>query len=55
MEQLQDVAVIVSSEGIVTVKRLLPQWQLAGYVTSLFGLRKASKSGMLAVKMSSFW
>ena len=26
MEQLQEVTVVVSSEGIVIVKRLLPQW-----------------------------
>jgi hypothetical protein len=47
MEQLQEVTVMVSSEGIVIVKRLLPQWQLAGYVTSFLGLMKAWKSGIL--------
>jgi hypothetical protein len=46
MEQLQEVTVVVSSEGIVIVKRLLPQWQLAGYVASFLGLTKTWKLGI---------
>jgi hypothetical protein len=29
MEQLQEATLMVSNKGIVTVKRVLPQWQLA--------------------------
>jgi hypothetical protein len=37
MEQLQEVTLMVSTEGIVTVKRFFLQWQLAGYVASFLG------------------
>lgn len=54
MEQLHDVTRTVSNDGMATVKRLLPQWQLARYVALLLGLAKDSKSGILEVNRIAY-